>query len=330
MRIEKKDSLVSVIVPIYNIENYIGKCIESIVNQTYKNIEILLVDDGSLDDSYMVCESYAAKDNRIRIIRKQNGGLSDARNKGIDCASGQYIVFIDGDDYIKEDYIEKLFDTVKSNGADIAICSFCLVDDNGQILNTAQLEELPSITDGYSVLSAVMTDYGYKYVVAWNKIYKRCIFSNIRFDKGKIFEDEYINFKMFWACEKVAICDQPLYCYVQRNGSITQSKMSLKKIDMKTEMHKTRIAFYKDKDKLLYYKACQMYCDWLVECTRSYYDVIASREEPRISIMQKEIRHHMMAAMCSKNTTFPRKIQNVLGVISLKFAANIKNIYKKS
>lgn len=322
------DTLVSIIVPIYNIHDYIGRCIESIEKQTYKNIEILLINDGSKDKSRDICEEYARNDKRIRIVDKKNGGLSDARNWGIDVAKGEYIVFVDGDDYIRENYIEILLKSIESTNAEVCLCSFDIVGDDGNILKTEILSELNGIVHGHDILAAVLTNYGYKYVVAWNKIYSRHVFDKVRFDKGKIYEDEYINFRLFWDCNKVGIIKTPLYCYVQRFGSITQSSMSIDKIKMKNEMHRRRIQFYKDKqDKNLLTKSCQLYCNWLVECVRQYSNIIPGQER---KIMQKDMRRYVRIA--SNNTEINRviSVQNYLGRINLFFAAKAKDIYRKN
>ena len=124
------EDLISVVVPIYNVENYIKKCVDSILSQTYKNLEIILVDDGSPDNCPQICDEYAQKDNRIKVIHKENGGLSDARNAGIDISKGKFITFIDSDDYIEKDYVEVLYNSIKENASDMAIGSHKAIYDN--------------------------------------------------------------------------------------------------------------------------------------------------------------------------------------------------------
>ena len=126
-----KNLLVSVIVPIYNVEKYLRKCVDSILNQTYKNLEIILVDDGSPDNCGNICDEYALSDSRIRIIHKKNGGLSDARNAGLDIARGNYILFVDSDDYIDETMVEKLYEALEKEKAEMSLCSFVYVNDDG-------------------------------------------------------------------------------------------------------------------------------------------------------------------------------------------------------
>lgn len=318
--------LVSVIVPIYNVQDYIGRCIESILRQSFQNLEILLVNDGSIDNSRQICEAYANKDKRIKIIDKENGGLSDARNVGIKAARGDYIVLVDGDDYIKDDYVWILLKETIRTGAEVTICSFDVVDDDGNLITNENLSELNSLVMGKDVLDYVLTPYGYKYVVAWNKMYSAQVFENNLFDKGKLYEDEYLNFRLFWEIKSVAIVHTSLYCYVQRQGSITQSDMSIKKIKMKEEMHKCRISFYKEhRERHLYMKSCQMYCNWLVECVRQYSQMLQPVDKRRF---QLEMRKYSRIADDDKEFGMAIRIQNYVGRISLRLASFLKRIYK--
>lgn len=226
------DILVSVIVPIYNVEDYLPKCIDSIICQTYKNIEIILVDDGSPDSCGQICENYKKKDSRIKVIHKENGGLSDARNAGICRAKGSYYVFIDSDDYIHERMIETLVEGVVSTGADIAVCSFKNVKEDEIIdihsgINTGSYKLISEDIDGLSYF------YGDKYTeftVAWNKIYPASFFKEIKYPKGKIHEDEFTTYKLLELAKKIVYIDVPLYYYVSRSSSIMGEEFSLKRL----------------------------------------------------------------------------------------------------
>ncbi|WP_022757258.1 glycosyltransferase family 2 protein [Butyrivibrio fibrisolvens] len=226
------DILVSVIVPIYNVEDYLPKCIDSIICQTYKNIEIILVDDGSPDSCGQICENYKKKDSRIKVIHKENGGLSDARNAGICRAKGSYYVFIDSDDYIHERMIETLVEGVVSTGADIAVCSFKNVKEDEIIdihsgINTGSYKLISEDIDRLSYF------YGDKYTeftVAWNKIYPASFFKEIKYPKGKIHEDEFTTYKLLELAKKIAYIDVPLYYYVSRSSSIMGEEFSLKRL----------------------------------------------------------------------------------------------------
>ncbi len=217
----KKNHLVSVIVPIYMVQDYLEKCVQSIRNQTYSNLEIILVDDGSKDACGKICDRISEEDSRVVVIHKQNGGLSDARNAGIEIAKGDYFVFIDSDDYIHPQMIELLMKPIEENRADVSVCNFIDVDDKDAI-------EFSEITNpAIKILSSHEDKTEYylcerfvRFTVAWNKAYPRKFFDDIRYPKGKIHEDEFTTYKLLDKAEKVAYIDEPLYYYVQRGSSI--------------------------------------------------------------------------------------------------------------
>lgn len=214
--------LITVVVPVYNVELYLHQCIESIRNQTYKELEIILVDDGSTDTSGIICDECAKKDERIIVIHKENGGLSDARNTGIKIASGEYICFIDSDDFIDAYMLENLYLACVQNEAQISICKRRFVYDN---------ERFESINKKYStkVFSGIE---GFKhflledidgFVVAWNKLYKTNLFYNIQYPKGIIHEDCFTTYKLLLASKTVVYIEYIGYFYRQRNDSIMKN-----------------------------------------------------------------------------------------------------------
>ena len=212
---------ISIVIPVYNVSKYLSKCIDSIINQKYKNLEIILVDDGSTDDSGNICEEYAKKDNRIKVIHKENGGLSDARNVGIDNATGEYIGFVDSDDWISEDMYFILYNNMKKEDADISCCNRFFA-----YINTIKPY---GTVDFYEVMDSqraieLMCTYGYLGVSAYTKLYKKEIFQNIRYPKGKVNEDIYTTYKLLDKASKIVYDATPLYYYRQRRGSITNSK----------------------------------------------------------------------------------------------------------
>lgn len=229
------NDLISVIVPIYKVENYICKCIESIINQTYSNIEIILVDDGSPDNCPAICDSYCKKDKRIKVIHKENGGLSDARNAGLDFAKGKYILFIDSDDYIKPEMIELMYKTIISDNSDMVICNYELADEDGKIILRKRDKIFDS--DKKNILINEETfwnnchDYDYLYyVISCNKLYKNKIFENIRYKKGAVHEDEIILHKIVGKCNKISCIADKLYIYINHKNSIMNSKFSEKNL----------------------------------------------------------------------------------------------------
>lgn len=216
-----KDELISIIIPVYNVEKYLGKCIESIINQTYNNLEIILVNDGSKDGSKDICEAYKKKDKRIIVVNKENGGLSDARNSGIKIAKGKYIGFVDSDDYIDKDMYKVLYNDIVSNEADIAICNYKKIYENDLI----NVEDKFNNTEIYNKVDAIrllitgekINDY------AWNKLYKKELFENIKYPVGKNMEDMGTTYKLFEIAERITYNEYIGYYYLQRNNSILGS-----------------------------------------------------------------------------------------------------------
>lgn len=223
------EDLITVVVPIYKVEKYLKKCIDSIIKQTYKNLEIILVDDGSPDKCPQICDEYAKKDSRIKVIHKENGGLSDARNVGIDIAKGEYITFVDSDDYIDPEYIELLYKTIKKDKSDMAISSHKVIYENGTVLEKATKEE--SILKPKEVLKRILYDDGID-LSAWAKLYKIELFKEIRYPKGRLFEDAATTYKLVDKCEKISIISRSTYNYIIRGNSITNINFSEKKMDL--------------------------------------------------------------------------------------------------
>lgn len=219
--------LISVVVPIYNVEDYLVRCVESIRNQTYPNLEIILVDDGSTDSCPQICDSYAGKDNRVKVLHKKNGGLSSARNEGIKAACGTYIGIIDSDDYIHPDMYLDLWKKLKETESDIAVCGIERVyDDNG-----SQKEKKETVERIYSGREAVINifdaDLYLPSVVAVNKLYKKDLFENIRYPEKKLHEDEFTTYRLFYKSSRVVYTMFPYYCYYQRPDSIMGKRKSV-------------------------------------------------------------------------------------------------------
>lgn len=224
---------ISVIVPVYKVENYLTRCVNSLLAQTWKDIEIILVDDGSPDNSGAICDEFAEKDPRVKVIHKENGGLSSARNCGLTVASGDYIGFVDSDDYVLPEMYEKLYLALTENDAEISICSYSYIDeDSGQFLpmNVPLKAEILSRENAYSHLDVCIEGYSY-YVTAWNKLYKKELFDGCLFAEGKLHEDEFFAHHIFAKCNKIAVIDDKLYMYMQRNGSITNANITIKHLD---------------------------------------------------------------------------------------------------
>ena len=221
---------ISIIIPVYKVERYLDRCIESVLQQSYSNLEVLLIDDGSPDNCGRLCDQWAEKDTRIRVIHKENGGLSDARNIGLVSATGDYIVFVDSDDFIAPDMVQNLYDALNLNAADMSICNIHYVDENGNSLpgNNKYSPIRDEVITGFEAINRESDYYhkGWYYLFAWNKLYKKSAFSEIRFPKGKLSEDDFVAHKLFRNCSKIACISTIGYYYVQRAGSILSNENS--------------------------------------------------------------------------------------------------------
>lgn len=231
---------ISIIVPVYNVEQYLEKCVDSILNQTFKDFELILVDDGSPDNSGAICDQYAEKDSRVRVIHKENGGLSDARNAGIDVAKGKYLGFIDSDDYIAEDMYELLYTNIIKEDANLSICG---------IYHVYEGKEPAKKIEKYMVLNrdeaTVLIFHGNQISDhAVNKLYSRSIFSELRYPRGKYHEDSFTIVGILDQCDKVVVDTKQRYFYYHRDDSITSQVFSKKHLEYITawEQNEAKVA----------------------------------------------------------------------------------------
>ena len=239
--------MISVVVPIYNVEKYLEKCIDSIINQTYKDLEIILVDDGSTDSSGKIADKYAKLDSRIKVIHKSNGGLSDARNKGLKIASGKYVSFVDSDDFISNDMLDYLYKLLKENNSEISVCNFQQFSSEEEIINEANNkigksnnylnEEILQI-----LLKGDITYGDY----AWNKLYLLELFHNVQYPVGKKMEDIGTTYKLYFYAKKITIGPEKKYYYYKRSDSIL-GKSDIKVFQDKLELSIERIEWLKEK-----------------------------------------------------------------------------------
>ena len=234
-------SIISVIIPVYNVEKYLKRCIESVLGQTFKKFELILIDDGSTDRSNEICQMYAKKDSRITILTKKNGGAASARNKGIDWvfenSNSKWIAFIDSDDWVESHYLELLYEAVIEKRTRISQCG---------VFDTDGKKELPKIKNNeYKLLSAEEVNCMRGVVAPTRKLYARECFKNIRYPEGKLFEDEFVTYKIIFACKQVAMIDAPLYAYYINPRSI-MSQWNPKRLDS-MEAIQERIKFFREK-----------------------------------------------------------------------------------
>lgn len=221
--------LISIILPIYNIEKYLSKCMESVLRQSYKNLEIIMVDDGSQDMCGQICEKYAKQDSRVVVLHKTNGGLSDARNFGIEYSRGDFITCIDPDDYVDVDYIDYLYMLLKKHKCKMSICQHRVHYDNGFIKDFGDIGE--DVISAEKCLERML----YHDVIdtsAWGKLYKRDLFENVKYPKGKLFEDIGTTYALIMQCDRIAIGYESKYNYIFHNNSIVNSSFKPNKFDL--------------------------------------------------------------------------------------------------
>lgn len=220
---EQNQPEISVIVPIYNVEQYLNKCIESIINQTFTNIEIILVDDGSTDRSPDICDYYAKNDSRVIVIHKQNCGVAEARNTGIEVAKGRYFAFVDSDDFVDPDYLTELYNAAEANDCDISYCNYSLYNPIKDKSRTIKIRKpRTGLTTGYKICKQTIRDFSSRSYM-WNKLYKRELFFtgiNVRYP-DMYFEDIATTSRVLYYAKDVVIINKSLYYYTRRKGSIT-------------------------------------------------------------------------------------------------------------
>lgn len=241
MNLNKK---ISIIVPIYKVEQFLCRCVDSILNQTYRNLEIFLVDDGSPDKCGLICDDYAEKDSRIKVIHKLNGGLSDARNVALDLVSGEFVMFVDSDDWIEPNACEDLMELLNQFDADIVSFGMVEIYQSGQ--KKCKFANYPRIITPSYGIQCMISFNEFVGNFAWNKIYKTALFSGIRYPKGMLYEDQGTTYKVFNKAKKIYLCDKVLYYYWQRNDSITGNWFLPVAIKARIKLWLERLEFLKE------------------------------------------------------------------------------------
>ncbi len=249
---------ISIVIPVYRVEAYIHRCVDSVLSQTYENLEIILVDDGSDDTCPSICDEYAAKDDRIKVIHKKNGGLSDARNAGMQIATGEWISFIDSDDWVEPTMYEKLLDIACSTGTQIS--SGGVIDEilnNDGSIDVKKNEFNGTVTITTAIKEEAIKNFLTNSWAAWGKIYKRSLFDGILFPVGEINEDEAIALHLLNKCEKVSYTNESFYHYIRRPDSITTENFSVK--------------------RLIWYKHCKDNLKWIDEHYPEFHSLALER-----------------------------------------------------
>ena len=234
--------LISVIIPVYKVEKYLCRCVDSVLEQTYTNMEIILVDDGSPDNCPIMCDEYARQDSRVKVIHQENAGLSGARNAGIDMAQGQWLAFVDSDDYLAADFLERLYQACVDTGSSLSVCRWEYV--RGETIPEHGTGETRVYT-GREMLANLYVPDGAYFVVAWNKLYRKELFEDIRYPLGRIHEDEATTYRIYDKVKKAAYVDRSLYGYFVTPVSITRG-FNPKRMDWVTAVAE-RLDFFEQK-----------------------------------------------------------------------------------
>ena len=317
--------LISVIVPVYKVEEYLDKCVTSIVRQSYSNLEIILVDDGSPDGCGAMCDAWAAKDSRIKVIHKTNGGLSDARNAGLNIATGSLISFIDSDDWIDLDFLKTLLEAMNSQNAQIAECAVQLVDEADKPLRIRKTAVVPSVDKIDGLRRLIMEDGIYQTV--WNKLYRREVLEGILFEKGKCHEDDFWTYQVFDRMERLAVAEHPMYHYLQRSGSIMGNGYSRKRLDsLEARFH--RMKYLEKYEQLRDLTRQQLMLDYLWHL-QSIFRTMQGNE--RVMAMQTVLEMKKATPRVSLNKltlNLKYKIWYQAFLAAPKFVARVRNLLK--
>ena len=313
---------ISVIIPVYNVEKYLKQCLESILEQTYKNLEIILIDDGTKDSSGVICDDYAKKDNRIKVIHQKNMGLSGARNTGLKNSTGNLITFVDSDDFIDNKMFETMLLSIKENDADIVECGTIFCDENGNYIKDNTLNEVKIYKNEYQIKELLMNkDIT---TTSWGKLYKKKLFINFEFPMGKYHEDAFTTYKLLHLSKKTIILNRGFYHYRQVNGSIMNSNFSLKHLDA------IEAAIERSKFIEKYYPKYKRYdyANIVYSCCKVYERIILSNfyDKKIIKNLQKLIRKYLIYFLIYSKS---KKYTKVFSVVCF-FNMNVcKKIYKK-
>lgn len=319
------NDLVSIIIPIFNVEKYLCKCIDSAIAQTYKNIEIILIDDGSQDGSKNICDEYSKKYENIEVIHKENGGLSDARNVGIEEAAGKYLFFLDADDYIDKDTIFIMYSRLVDSSADLAICNFYWIGENGEGLNKEAVlqDELLKKTD---LFDKILQPMNTNYIIACNKLYKKELFNNLRFRIGKYHEDEFLIHYLFALCSLAVCIKTPLYYYMQRENSITTEFSESKTKDC-IEALSDRVKFFHEKEMFVGEQVTLV--KLLNYIINKYEDIYyKNRKNPFLLYLVAEYKKIYFSGHYNK-LDFKMQVCLILFLVSPKIYSLFKKAYRK-
>lgn len=281
--------LVSVIIPVYNTEEYLPLCMETVLGQTWKELEILLVDDGSRESCAAACDEYARRDPRVKVIHKENGGAASARNRALDVMRGDYVTFVDSDDYAFPDMVEYLLDLAETEQADIAAAEGIYTGAREPFPVTQPAQELRTLTGREALYDII-----HWMPQIWPKIYRRQVFESVRFPEGMIYEDDAVTAPLIYDCKKIVLSNRKCYYYYMSDNSVMRSPFSVKRFDM-LKVYEQRQAFYRQKGERELEAMNELY--WYIHLYRLRCDMKLARWPdrekylPMLDAMEKELSH---------------------------------------
>lgn len=322
--------LISIIVPVYNVEEYLGQCIESVLNQSYQNLEIILIDDGSTDNSGLICDEYKKRDQRIQVIHKKNGGQSSARNVGLNIAKGCYVGFVDSDDWIEQNMYEILHKNICLYDADIATCSYILEYKEINMSVAAFKKPIVKLFEKKDEKMLLKSFLNHKLYFSgpWDKLYRKNIFNNIRFPENQFYEDNYIALEVMLKAERIVVGDGQYYHYRQNINSTTKSYSEKKYQDaIKAEMHNVEIVkhFYPDLVKCAY---APLYLRYFQFLDLLIFDHGSSSET--IQSIRSNIQNNIKNIMFLENLNIKEKIALAMMATNLDIYKKVRSLQKKS
>ncbi len=316
-------SAISVVVAIYNIEKCLRACIESILSQTHKKLEVILVDDGSTDNSGKICDEFAKSDERVIVIHKANGGLSDARNFGINKATAPYITFIDGDDTIEKDYIETLYSTIHSDNSDIAVIGHNIVRKSGIVKKCSSQKITYQPEDA---LREILYDREVD-LSAWGKLYKTTLFKKTRYPKGRLYEDSATTYKLFDSANAISVIPEAKYNYIIRSTSITNEEFSPRKFELITSTEEMCGYVIKKYPKLR--QAAERRMIWAYLSTLAQLSTSKNPKRSDINRLMGYIKAHRKTVLSDKNISKRDRLSLHLTRLGFKGFSIAWKIYKR-
>ena len=280
--------LITVIVPVYGVEKYLNKCVDSILNQTYSNIEVILIDDESPDKCPEICDEYAANDNRVKVIHQKNAGQSAARNAGLDIAKGEYIAFVDSDDYVDPTFLEKMYRRISEDKSDLVACEYDVVDDSGNVIRNRTYLEHDKVISEETFWKLESTTHYMFCAALWNKLFKASTWNRLRLKVGKYAEDSFAMTRYIAGMNKISVIKEPLYYYYQRDNSLVHS-FSLKNLDA-VEARLERCKYFYKKGYKEYIKGDLYYCINLMNAAYGTLDFKDTQVAERYNSLKKECK----------------------------------------